>query len=61
MAPIAALAAGERLALARHLRTRLVPDAEPPAPAVAERLVPLAAAELWELGRGLRERLAAEG
>jgi len=59
-AQIAALAAGELLALARHLRTRLVPGEEPPAAAVAERIVQLDAAELRELVRRLQERLAAE-
>jgi len=59
-AQIAALEAGELLALARHLRPRLVPSAEPPAPAVAERLVRMSAEELRELGRRLQERLAAE-
>jgi hypothetical protein len=37
-----------------------VPGEEPPAAAVAERIVQLDAAELRELGRRLRERLAAE-
>jgi hypothetical protein len=60
VAPLAALAAGELLALARHLRPRLVPSAEPPAAAVAERLVQLAAAALRELGQRLQERRAAE-
>ena len=60
MAQIAALAAGERLALARHRRPRLVPGEELPAAAVAERIVQMAAAELGELGRRLRARLAAE-
>jgi hypothetical protein len=59
-APRAALEAGELLALTRHLRPRLVPGAEPPAAAVAERLVEMSAAELQELGRRLRARLAAE-
>jgi len=61
VAQIAALAAGELLALVRHLRPRLVPDGEVPAPAVAERIVRMSAAELQGLVRGLRERLAAEG
>jgi hypothetical protein len=59
-AQIAAMAAGELLALTRHLRPRLVPDEEPPAPAVAERLVQMSAEELLELGRRLQERRAAE-
>jgi len=58
VAQIAAMEAGERLALVRHLRPRLVPSAEPPAAAVAERLVRMDAAELGELWRRLRERLA---
>ena len=36
------------------------PGGEVPAPAVVERIVQLDAAELRELGRRLRERLAAE-
>ena len=56
---IAALEARELLALARHLRQRLVPGGEPPAPAVAERIVQMDAAELRELGQRLQERLAA--
>ena len=60
VAQIAAMEAGELLALARHLRPRLVPSEEPPAAAVAERLVQLDAAALGELGRRLRARLAAE-
>ena len=59
VARIAAMAAGELLALTRHLRTRLTPGGD--APAVAERLVQLDAAELRELGQRLRARLAAEG
>ena len=43
VAPLAALAAGELLALARHLRPRLVPGEAPAAAAVAERLVPMGA------------------
>jgi hypothetical protein len=39
VAQLAALAAGALRALVRHLRPRLVPSEEPPAPAVAERLV----------------------
>ena len=58
MAPIAALEAGELLALARHVRPRLGPGEAPPAAAVAERRVQLDAAELRELGWRLRERLA---
>ena len=58
MAQIAALEAGELLALARHLRPRLVPAEEPPAAAVAARIVQMDAAELWELGRRLGARLA---
>jgi hypothetical protein len=58
VAQIAAMEAGELLALARHLRPRLVPDAEPPAAAVAERIVQMDAAELRELARRLQERLA---
>ena len=49
---------GELLALARHLRPLLVPGEEPPAPAVAERLVQMSGAELRELVRRLQERLA---
>ena len=60
VAQLAALKAGELLALARHLRTRLVPSAAPPAAAVAERLVQTDAAALRELGRRLQERRAAE-
>ncbi len=58
VAQIAALEAGELLALTRHLRPRLVPGEEPPA--VAERIVRMSAEELQGLARGLRERLAAE-
>ena len=58
VAQLVALAAGELLALVRHLRPRLVPDEEPPAPAVAEQIVRMSAAELQELGQRLRERLA---
>ena len=64
VAQIAAMEAGELLALTRHLRPRLVPGEEPPAAAVAERLVQLSAEELRELVRRLRERLgpaSAEG
>jgi len=59
-AQIAAMAAGELLALTRHLRPRLVPDGEVPAPAVAERIVRMSAEELRELVQRLQERLAAE-
>jgi len=58
VAQIAAMEAGELLALARHLRPRLGPSEAPPAAAVAERIVQMDAAELRELGRRLRERLA---
>jgi hypothetical protein len=54
---VAALEAGELLALVRHLRPRVVPGEEPPAAAVAERLVQMSAEELRELERRLRERL----
>ena len=57
-AQLAALEAGELLALTRHLRPRLVPGEEPPAPAVAERLVAMSAAELRELGQRLRVQRA---
>ena len=57
---IAALEAGELLALARHLRPRLVPGGEAPAPEVAEHIVQMNAAALRELRQRLRERLAAE-
>jgi len=46
VAAIAAMEAGELLALARSLRPRLVPSEEPPAAAVAERIVRMSAAEL---------------
>ena len=59
VAQIAALEAGELLALARHLRPRLVPDEEPSAPAVAERIVQRDATELPALVRRLQERLTA--
>ena len=58
MAQIAAMEAGELLALTRHLRPRLVPGEEPPAPAVAEGIVQMGAAELRELARRQQERLA---
>ena len=60
VAQIAALETGELLALARHLRTRLVPGEALPVPVVAEQIVRMSAAELQELGQRLRERLAAE-
>jgi len=60
VAQIAAMEAGELLALTRHLRRRLVPSEEPPAPEVAERIVRMSAEELRELGQRLRERLAVE-
>jgi len=58
VAQLAALAAGALLALTRHLRPRRVPGEEPPASVVAERLVPMDAAALQELGRRLQERRA---
>jgi len=61
VAQLAALEAVELLALTRHLRPRLVPSEEPPAAAVAERLVQMTAEELQELGQRLRAQLAAEG
>ena len=60
VAQLTALKAGELLALARHLRTRLVPGEAPPAAAVAERIVQMTAEELRELGRRLQERRAVE-
>ena len=60
VAQIAAMEAGELLALARHLRTRLAPGGEVPAPAVVKRIVQLDAAELQELVRRLQERRATE-
>ena len=57
---LAQLDAATLLALARHLRSRLVPDGDTPAPEVAELIVRMSAAELGELGQRLRERLAAE-
>jgi len=60
VAQVADMEAGELLALTRHLRPRLVPGEEPPAPEVAECLVQMAAAELRELVRRLQERRAAE-
>jgi hypothetical protein len=59
-AQIATMEAGELLALVRHLRTRLAPGGEGPAPAVVERIVQMDAAALRELVRRLQERLAAE-
>ena len=53
---LAAMEAGELLALTRHLRTRLVPGEEPPAPAVAERIVRMSAEELGQLGQRVREQ-----
>jgi len=64
VAQIAAMEAGELLALARHLRPRLLPGEEAPAPEVAERIVQMSAEELRELERRLRGRLvpaSAEG
>jgi hypothetical protein len=61
VAQSAALETGELLARARHWRPRLVPGEEPPAAAVAERIVQMSAEELRELGQRLRARLAAEG
>jgi len=60
VAQVAALAAGELLALARHLRPRLVPGEETPAATVAERIVQMSAAALRELVRRLQDRCAAE-
>jgi len=60
VAQLAALEAGELLALTRHLCPRLVPGEEPPAAAVAEHIVQMSAEELQELGRRLQARLAAE-
>ena len=54
----AAMEAGELLALVRHLRPRLVPSEEPPAAAVAERLVQMSAEALRELERRLPARWA---
>jgi len=58
VAQLAALETGELLALARHLRPRLVPGEEVPASAVAERIVQMDAAEFRELARRLQGRLA---
>ena len=60
VAQLAAMEAGELLALARHWRPRLVPSEEPPAAAVAEPIVQMGADELRELERRLLERRAAE-
>jgi hypothetical protein len=57
-AQLAQLDAAALLALARHLRTRLAPDGDTPAPEVAERIVRMSAAELQELVQRLRVRLA---
>jgi hypothetical protein len=56
--PLAALDAPALLALTRHLRPRLAPSEDSPAPAVAERIVRMSAAELRTLGQRLRARLA---
>ena len=64
VAQLAALEAGELLALTRHLPPRLVPGETAPAPEVAACIVQMDAAELRELRQRLRERLtpaAAEG
>jgi|GEM_PF-1210241 len=58
VAQVAAMEAGELLALARHLRPRLVASEEPPAPEAAECLVLMSSGELQELVQRLRERLA---
>ena len=58
MAQLAAMEAGELLALVRHLRPRLTPGGD--APAVAERIVPMSAEELRELQQRLHERLPLE-
>jgi len=60
VAQIAALEAGALLALTRHLHLRLVPGEEPPAAAVAERIVRMSAEELRELQQRLHERLPLE-
>ena len=59
-AQLAALEPGELLALARHLRPRLVPGEAPPAAAVAEHIVWMSAEELLELVRRLRARRRVE-
>ena len=51
---LAPLDAAALLALARHVRTRLVPGGDIPTPAVAERIVRMSAAELRALGQRLR-------
>ena len=56
VAQIAAMEAGESLALVHHLRPRLVPDGEVPAPEVAERIVRMSAEELGQLGQRVREQ-----
>ena len=64
VAQLAALEAGELLALTRPLRPRLVPGEAAPAPEVAECIVQMDAAKLRELRQRLRERLtpaSAEG
>ena len=60
VAQIAAMEPGKLLALAHHLRPRLVPGEQLPAPEVAERIVQMDAAELRELVRRLQDRRAAE-
>jgi hypothetical protein len=60
VAQLAAMEAGELLALARHVRPRLVPSEAPPALAVAERIVRMSAEELRELGPRLQAPLAAK-
>ena len=57
-ARIAAMEAGELLALTRHLRTWLAPGGEPSAPEVVERLVQMSTEELRELRQRLCARLA---
>jgi hypothetical protein len=54
-AQLAALEAEELLALTRHLRPRLVPGEEPPAPAAAEGVAQMDAAALRALARRLQE------
>jgi hypothetical protein len=54
VAQLAALETGELLALTRHLRPRLAPGGEVPAPEVVERIVQMDAVELRELARRLR-------
>jgi hypothetical protein len=55
---LAQMATGELLELTRHMRERLAPGQEPPAPAVAEGIMQMNAEDLLELIRHLRERLA---